>query len=53
MESNIKFISNISELSSDRSDFYLLISLRLGGVYVLISPFNADVDGNDDDEKIF
>ena len=41
----------ISELSSDRSDFYLLILLRLGGVYVLISPCNADVD--DDDENIF
>jgi len=33
--------------------FYLSMFLGLGGVYVLISAFDDDDDGNDDGEKYF
>ena len=51
MKSFLKFNLNDSNLNYDRSYSYLSMLLGLGGVYVLISSFHDDDDGDDDGEK--
>ena len=46
----LEFNLNISNLMTDPI-FYLSMLLGLGGVYVLISSFHDDDDGDDDGEK--
>ena len=50
MKSSLKFNLNVSNLNHDRP-YYLSMLLGLGGVYVLISSFHDDDDGDDDGEK--
>ena len=49
MKSFLKFNLNVSKLTDPI--FYLSMLLGLGGVYVLISSFHDDDDGDDDGEK--
>ena len=50
MKSFLKFIFDDSKFLTDWI-FYLSMLLGLGGVYVLISSFHDDDDGDDDGEK--
>ena len=51
MKSFLKFNLNVSNLNYEWSYFLLSMLLGLGGVYVLISSFHDDDDGDDDGEK--
>ena len=51
MKSFLKFNLNVSNFNYDRSNSYLSMLLGLGGVYVLISSFHDDDDGDDNGEK--
>ena len=50
MKSFLKFDLNVSKLNYDRPNTLFML-LGLGGVYVLISSFHDDDDGDDDGEK--
>ena len=51
MKSFLKFNLNVSKLIMTDPILYLSMLLGLGGVYVLISSFHDDDDGDDDGEK--
>ena len=51
MKSFLKFNLNVSNLIMADPVLYLSMLLGFGGVYVLISSFNDDDDGDDDGEK--
>ena len=51
MKSFLKFNLNVSKLGMTDPILYISMLLGLGGVYVLISSFHDDDDGDDDGEK--
>ena len=51
MKSSLKSDLNVSNLSYDRSYSLFIYVIRSWGVYVLISSFHDDDDGDDDGEK--
>ena len=51
MKSFLIFNLNVSRLIYGRSNSLLIFVMGLGGVYVLISSFHDDDDGDDDGEK--
>ena len=51
MKSSLKFNLNVSKLGMSDPTLYISMLLGLGGVYVLISSFHDDDDGDDDGEK--
>ena len=51
MKSFLKFNLNVSKLGMTDPILFISMLLGLGGVYVLISSFHDDDDGDDDGEK--
>ena len=51
LKSFLKFNLNVSKLGMTDPILYISMLLGLGGVYVLISSFHDDDDGDDDGEK--